>query len=86
MTDGREDTNGGSSVGGGGGFHRVQAERDLESNWEVDLAHKLEDYLLKICTGEIPTGDDAHIPVNFAEGLHQFSFSFKEFILFFSFN
>lgn len=47
------------------GFHTVQPERDLQSNWEVDLATKLEDYLFKICSGEIP--DEAHIPVNFAE-------------------
>ena len=68
MTNGRdrEDSNGG---GGGGGYHRVQAERDLESNWEVDLAHKLEDYLLKICSGEIPDESDDHVAVNFAEGL-----------------
>ncbi|XVF28285.1 hypothetical protein REPUB_Repub15cG0016800 [Reevesia pubescens] len=60
----------GDSVGGEfGKFHRVQPERDLEANWEVDLAKKLEDYLLKICSGEI-TGsepDDGHSPVNFAE-------------------
>ncbi|XP_024027056.1 condensin-2 complex subunit H2 [Morus notabilis] len=65
MSNGKDDNNGGGN--GGGGFHRVTAERDPESNWEVDLAHKLEDYLLKICSGEIPTGDDAPIPVNFAE-------------------
>lgn len=47
-------------------FHTVHPERDLESNWEVDVAKKLEEYLLKICSGEIP--DDGHIPVNFAEG------------------
>ncbi|XP_062150325.1 condensin-2 complex subunit H2 isoform X3 [Alnus glutinosa] len=46
-------------------FHTVHPERDLESNWEVDVAKKLEEYLLKICSGEIP--DDGHIPVNFAE-------------------
>ncbi|KAK8308561.1 hypothetical protein V6Z12_D02G067900 [Gossypium hirsutum] len=58
-------------AGGGeiGKFHGLQPERDLEANWEVDLAKKLEDYLLKICSGEI-TGsqdDDGHSPVNFAE-------------------
>ncbi|PON62007.1 Condensin-2 complex subunit H [Parasponia andersonii] len=62
MTKGREETS-----GGGGGYHRVQAERDLESNWEVDLAQKLEEYLLKICSGEIPTEAEGHIAVNFAE-------------------
>jgi len=49
----------------GGAFHAVHAERDLQSNWEVDLAKKLEEYLLKICSGEI-TGEEH---VNFAEGL-----------------
>ncbi|KOM27945.1 hypothetical protein LR48_Vigan468s010700 [Vigna angularis] len=52
---------------GGGGFHAVHAERDLESNWEVDLAKKLEEYLLKICSGEITGEEEGHIPVNFAE-------------------
>ncbi|KAJ7980298.1 Condensin-2 complex subunit H2 [Quillaja saponaria] len=51
----------------GGGFHTVHAERDPASNWEVDLAKKLEEYLLKICSGEITGEDDGHIPVNFAE-------------------
>ncbi|XVF66190.1 hypothetical protein PTKIN_Ptkin10aG0015500 [Pterospermum kingtungense] len=59
------------SGGGGefGKFHRVQPERDLEANWAVDLAKKLEDYLLKICSGEITgsEGDDVCSPVNFAE-------------------
>ncbi|KAL2922984.1 Condensin-2 complex subunit H2 [Bienertia sinuspersici] len=48
-------------------FHTVQPHRDLESNWGVDLAKNLEDYLLKICSGEITAGDDAHLSVNFAE-------------------
>lgn len=52
---------------GGGGFHAVHAERDLESNWEVDLAKKLEEYLLKICSGEITGEEEGHIPINFAE-------------------
>ncbi|KAL2341785.1 hypothetical protein Fmac_009725 [Flemingia macrophylla] len=52
---------------GGGGFHAVHAERDLESNWEVDLAKKLEEYLLKICSGEITSEEEGHISVNFAE-------------------
>ncbi|XP_012083980.2 condensin-2 complex subunit H2 isoform X2 [Jatropha curcas] len=50
-------------------LHTVQAERDLEANWDVDLAKKLEDYLLKICSGEI-TGSEyyaTNISVNFAE-------------------
>ncbi|XVF38754.1 hypothetical protein REPUB_Repub20aG0129000 [Reevesia pubescens] len=62
----------GDSGGGGefGKFHRVQPERDLEANWEVDLAKRLEDYLLKICSGEITGsegGDDGYSTVNFAE-------------------
>ncbi|XP_019102253.1 PREDICTED: condensin-2 complex subunit H2 [Camelina sativa] len=61
-----------TSHGGGGvlgeRIHTVQPERDLVANWEVDLSEKLEEYLLKICTGEI-TGneEDGQIPVNFAE-------------------
>lgn len=55
------------------GYHTVQPERDLQSNWEVDLAKKLEDYLFKICSGEIPYDD--HAPVNFAEGFSLFLFS-----------
>ncbi|KAJ4841454.1 Condensin-2 complex subunit H2, partial [Turnera subulata] len=50
-------------------FHTIQAGRDLEANWEVDLAKKLEEYLLKICSGEI-TGtqdDSATTSINFAE-------------------
>ncbi|XP_015899894.3 condensin-2 complex subunit H2 isoform X2 [Ziziphus jujuba] len=57
----------GSEGSGGGGFHRVQAERDLASNWEVDLTQKLEEYLIKICSGEIPNEADGLSPVNFAE-------------------
>lgn len=53
-----------------GKFHSVQPLRDLESNWGVDLAKNLEEYLLKICSGEI-TGenydDGRHLSVNFAE-------------------
>ncbi|KAK4374476.1 hypothetical protein RND71_005153 [Anisodus tanguticus] len=53
-----------------GKYHSVQPLRDLESNWGVDLAKNLEEYLLKICSGEI-TGenydDDHHLSVNFAE-------------------
>lgn len=50
-------------------FHSVQPLRDLESNWAVDLAKNLSEYLLKICSGEI-TSDDHDVPqlsVNFAE-------------------
>ncbi|KAL4311384.1 hypothetical protein GQ457_01G030600 [Hibiscus cannabinus] len=61
----------GGDYGGGnfGKFHGIQPEHNLEANWEVDLIKKLEDYLLKICSGEI-TGsqdDDGHSSVNFAE-------------------
>lgn len=67
MSSGRVEP--GGTAGGGGGFHNVQAERDLESNWAVDLAQKLEEYLLKICSGEIPAAEaDGQNPVNFAEG------------------
>ncbi|KAK7329469.1 hypothetical protein VNO77_23638 [Canavalia gladiata] len=62
-----KDTSEPGGSGGGGGFHAVHAERDLESNWEVDLAKKLEEYLLKICSGEITGEEEGHIPVNFAE-------------------
>ncbi|KAK3016356.1 hypothetical protein RJ639_005740, partial [Escallonia herrerae] len=50
-------------------FHTLQPLRDLESNWSVDLAKNLEEYLLKICSGEI-TGeidDGGRLSVNFAE-------------------
>lgn len=46
----------------------VRPLRDLESNWTVDLAKNLEDYLLKICSGQISGEEDAIISVNFAEG------------------
>lgn len=56
--------------GESGKIHTVQAERDLEANWEVDLARKLEDYLLKICSGEVSgaVDDEGLNNVNFAEG------------------
>ncbi|KAJ1443105.1 Condensin-2 complex subunit H2, C-terminal [Sesbania bispinosa] len=57
----------GTAEPSGGGFHAVHAERDLQSNWEVDLAKKLEEYLVKICSGEITGEEEGHIPVNFAE-------------------
>ncbi|XP_076931465.1 condensin-2 complex subunit H2-like isoform X2 [Bidens hawaiensis] len=57
-----------TSDAGGGKFHTVQAHRDLQSNWEVDLANNLQEYLLKICSGEIVGGqDDGQLSVNFAE-------------------
>ncbi|VFQ61057.1 unnamed protein product [Cuscuta campestris] len=49
-------------------IHTLQPLRDLESNWSVDLAKNLEDYLLKICSGEISGRDGAsQNPVNFSE-------------------
>ncbi|PKA46722.1 Condensin-2 complex subunit H2 [Apostasia shenzhenica] len=54
---------GGGSSGIGGRIHFLQPNRDLKSNWEVDLAKKLEEYLLKICAGEVSSDQS----VNFAE-------------------
>ncbi|KAJ8438214.1 hypothetical protein Cgig2_011576 [Carnegiea gigantea] len=48
-------------------FYTVQPHRDLQSNWAVDLAKSLEDYLLKICSGEIAGAYEANFSVNFAE-------------------
>lgn len=48
-------------------FQMVQPLRDLESNWEVDVAKNLEDYLLKICSGEVTGEDNGHLSINFAE-------------------
>ncbi|XP_066400105.1 condensin-2 complex subunit H2-like isoform X1 [Miscanthus floridulus] len=50
----------------GGRFPILQANRDPESNWEVDVAKSLEEYLLKICSGEV-SGEDGPHSVNFAE-------------------
>jgi condensin-2 complex subunit H2 len=63
---------GGGGGGGDGGsssgrFPILQANRDPESNWELDVAKSLEEYLLKICSGEV-TGEDGPHSVNFAEG------------------
>ncbi|ONM57753.1 Condensin-2 complex subunit H2 [Zea mays] len=57
---------GGEGGSSGGRFPILQANRDPESNWEVDVAKSLEDYLLKICSGEVSGEDGAH-SVNFAE-------------------
>ena len=68
-----------SKTGGTGeaAFHMLQPERDLRLNWEVDLAEKLESYLLQICTGEFQSGEDEnHNSVNFAEGEGSFFFFF----------
>jgi condensin-2 complex subunit H2 len=61
--DGGAGGDGGSS---GGRFPILQANRDPESNWEVDVAKRLEEYLFKICSGEV-TGEDGAHSVNFAE-------------------
>nr|CAD1819240.1 unnamed protein product [Ananas comosus var. bracteatus] len=73
MSD-QEELAGPSGGGGGGGgasrFHLLQPNRDPQSNWEVDLAANLEEYLLRICSGEISAADDqdhALHSVNFAE-------------------
>ncbi|PWA38230.1 hypothetical protein CTI12_AA583220 [Artemisia annua] len=60
-----------TSDAGAGKIHTVQAHRDLQSNWEVDIANKLQDYLLKICSGEINHDDNGLLAVNFAEGCQQ---------------
>lgn len=62
------DSSGGGGDGGssGGRFPIVQASKDPESNWEVDVAKSLEEYLLKICSGEV-SGEDGTHSVNFAE-------------------
>ncbi|XP_010930202.1 condensin-2 complex subunit H2 isoform X1 [Elaeis guineensis] len=58
----------GTSEAGGARFHVLQPNRDLQSNWEVDLAKNLEEYLLKICSGEISSDQDHALhSVNFAE-------------------
>ncbi|OVA02618.1 Pectinesterase [Macleaya cordata] len=53
--------------GSGARFHIVQPLRDPQSNWAVDLAKNLEEYLLKICSGEVIDDEDGHLSVNFAE-------------------
>ncbi|OEL16055.1 Condensin-2 complex subunit H2 [Dichanthelium oligosanthes] len=60
------DGGGGEGGSSGGRFPILQANRDPESNWEVDVAKSLEEYLLKICSGEV-TGEDGAHSVNFAE-------------------
>ncbi|PIA44329.1 hypothetical protein AQUCO_01700137v1 [Aquilegia coerulea] len=48
-------------------FHILQPLRDPESNWAVDVAKNLEEYLAKICSGEVIGDDDSHLSINFAE-------------------
>lgn len=75
MTNARAEPSGGAVAGDG--FHTVQAERDLESNWELDLGTKLEEYLLRICSGELPAEADGIVSINFAEGGFCVGFVFK---------
>uniref|UniRef100_A0ACD5XWR1 Uncharacterized protein n=1 Tax=Avena sativa TaxID=4498 RepID=A0ACD5XWR1_AVESA len=63
MEDGSSGVEGSTSAGR---FPILQANRDPESNWEVDVAKSLEEYLLKICSGEI-SGEDGAYNFNFAE-------------------
>ncbi|KAI4338522.1 hypothetical protein MLD38_023571 [Melastoma candidum] len=48
---------------GSSSFHNLQAEKDPESNFSLDLDRLLEDYLIKICAGQATDVDH----VNFAE-------------------
>jgi hypothetical protein len=61
---------GGGEDGGSSGrrFPILQANRDPESNREVDIAKRLEEYLLMICSGKVTDEDGAHF-VNFTEGM-----------------
>ncbi|EPS61088.1 hypothetical protein M569_13713 [Genlisea aurea] len=63
------DSSGGSSIKPSSGrfLQTLRPIRDLESNWEVDLAKNLEDYLLQICSGNISSQDAELFIVNFAE-------------------
>lgn len=63
-----QDNQGPTCSEAGENFHIVQPLRDLESNWAIDLAKNLEEYLLKIYSGEITGKVDGHLSVNFAEG------------------
>ncbi|KAF0908753.1 hypothetical protein E2562_028572 [Oryza meyeriana var. granulata] len=64
--EGRGGGGGGEGSTSGARFPILQANRDPESNWEVDVAKSLEEYLLRICSGEINGVEGAH-SVNFAE-------------------
>ncbi|CAN4104694.1 unnamed protein product [Withania somnifera] len=70
MINGQEEASRSGADEENGKFYGVQPLRDLESNWGVDLAKNLEEYLLKICSGEITREnyDEGHqLSVNFAE-------------------
>uniref|UniRef100_A0A251IX81 Condensin II complex subunit H2 N-terminal domain-containing protein n=1 Tax=Manihot esculenta TaxID=3983 RepID=A0A251IX81_MANES len=60
-------------------IHTLRAERDLGANLEVDLASKLEDYLLKIYSGKITA---ATASLNLAEGLGSLCFYGNTFFAF----
>lgn len=67
----------GSDEPAGSPFQFLQPNRNLQTNWEVDLAKKLEEYLLKICSGEVSTDQDHELhSVNFAEGAFLIFFLF----------
>ncbi|XP_062188637.1 condensin-2 complex subunit H2-like [Phragmites australis] len=57
---------GGEGGASGGRFPILQANREPQSNWEVDVAKSLEEYLLRVCSGEVSGEEGAH-SVNFAE-------------------
>ncbi|RLM98845.1 hypothetical protein C2845_PM06G25070 [Panicum miliaceum] len=59
---------GGDGSSSGGRFPILQANRDPELNWKVDVAKRLKEYLLKICSGEV-TGEDGAHSVNFTEAV-----------------
>lgn len=67
MSNFREDSTTGGAESNATKFHTLQPLRDLQSNWAVDLAKNLEDYLLKICSGEITGDQNGQLPINFAE-------------------
>lgn len=69
MNKGTNDSQAEAVAGGSDVRFTVQPERELQANWEVDLAKKLEDYLLKICFGQVTASESLdNISVNFAEG------------------
>jgi condensin-2 complex subunit H2 len=98
MSDDREEFLGcsaGNGRGAAGHTYMVQPGRDLQTNWEVNLAKKLETYLLKICSGEVSSSEEDQVlhSVNFAEGgciklwrekIYYFGKKFSERLLFVS--
>ncbi|KAB2609911.1 condensin-2 complex subunit H2 [Pyrus ussuriensis x Pyrus communis] len=49
MTYAKDEAGGSNNGDGGDGFHRMQAEC-VESNWEFNLAQKVEEYLVEATT------------------------------------